>query len=243
MLTVSQDSYAAKFTKGRPWTGMASKETTRTIHELLKQCDTQHPSCRRRMMGDTALSSPPLPTRLLFVGTVDKPELRLKITAGEHGRYLALSHCWGEVLEAKTTKQTFESHLRQIKEAGMSVLLRDSTAICRMLGYSYLWVDSLCTYSDRSSIKNLRNLRPFIQHHEEPNRVPRSTGNHDPHLTGDLSNALPPLFAPEALSYPSSNFPSPCEKLWLTWKLRATSDHKSRLTFCFGLASISAGFQ
>jgi hypothetical protein len=39
------------------------------------------------------------------------------------------------------------------------------------------WIDAACSYFDRSSIKNLRNLRSFIEHPQEPNRDLRSTGN------------------------------------------------------------------
>jgi len=41
-----------------------------------------------------------------------------------------------------------------------------------------LWIDAICTYSDRSSMKHLRHLRPLIQYLEEPSWHPiRSTEN------------------------------------------------------------------
>jgi len=40
-----------------------------------------------------------------------------------------------------------------------------------------LWVDAICTYSGRSSIKNLRNQRSFILHPKELNRDSLSTEN------------------------------------------------------------------
>ncbi|KAF2806926.1 uncharacterized protein BDZ99DRAFT_523484 [Mytilinidion resinicola] len=52
-----------------------------------------------------------------------------------------------------------------------------------------LWVDAICIYSDRSSIKYLRNLRSFIQRPEEPNRDPRSTGGMIKVAVGDCPPA------------------------------------------------------
>jgi hypothetical protein len=99
-------------------------------------------------MGKDSLLKPPLPTRVLFVGSLEHPELRLHVTNGTHGRYLALSHCWGAVLHVKTMTATLSSHLQSIKEESLSQLLRDAVKITRLLGHRYLWVDALCIIQD-----------------------------------------------------------------------------------------------
>jgi hypothetical protein len=41
------------------------------------------------------------------------------------------------------------------------------------------WADGICLYYDRSSTKNLRNPKSFVQHPEEPNWDPGGTRIHD----------------------------------------------------------------
>ncbi|KAF2824588.1 HET-domain-containing protein [Ophiobolus disseminans] len=91
-----------------------------------------------------------LPTRLIDVGTLKYPELRLCVPKEEDSfRYGALSYCWGKLTEDDkhkfcTTKDNFPSRQRGINEFILPKTHRDAVWICRNLGIEYLWIDSHC---------------------------------------------------------------------------------------------------
>jgi Heterokaryon incompatibility protein (HET) len=96
------------------------------------------------------------PSRLLDIGDADKGIITLRITK-EHdttGRYIALSHCWGELPMLKlvdriSADETGVPVLLKRMKAGFSVAdlpktFREAVAIARRLSVRYLWIDSLC---------------------------------------------------------------------------------------------------
>jgi hypothetical protein len=89
-------------------------------------------------------SDTPLPTRILEIGTKEDSILRLSISNGRLGRYVALSHCWGKRRTTTTTAQNFDQHLKSIDINALPANFKDSVIISRELGYKYLWIDSLC---------------------------------------------------------------------------------------------------
>jgi hypothetical protein len=52
--------------------------------------------------------------------------------------------------------------------------IADRSQICQFTPFDktseFIWIDAICIYSDRSSIKHLRNLRSLIQYLKEPNQ-------------------------------------------------------------------------
>jgi hypothetical protein len=66
----------------------------------------------------------------------------------ERGRYIALSHCWGDVMPLKTTKATFVEFCHSINFARFPKTFQDAIIVCRKLNIEYLWIDSLCTIQD-----------------------------------------------------------------------------------------------
>ena len=101
----------------------------------IARCDTNDDKCKAR---ETAL-----PTRVLDVE--DQEHIRLCETGGKSGAYIALSHCWG--LPGKTFITTHDT-LANMK-AGFAIgqapaTFRDAIFITRLLGFRYLWIDSLC---------------------------------------------------------------------------------------------------
>ncbi|KAH8655068.1 heterokaryon incompatibility protein-domain-containing protein [Tricladium varicosporioides] len=85
-----------------------------------------------------------LPTRVLEIGRIGEPNLRLIISNGRKGRYVALSHCWGKRPTTTTTIQNIARHLESIVLDALPANFRDAVMISRELGYDYLWIDSLC---------------------------------------------------------------------------------------------------
>ncbi|KAI1080326.1 HET-domain-containing protein [Whalleya microplaca] len=111
------------------------------IRPWIENCETDHLKCKAPLSN--------LPTRVVDVGA-EGEEPRLVVTAGEIGRYLALSHCWRPnpdgVIRTKTA--TIEEHQRCIPMARLSNTFRSAVEITRSLGIQYLWIDSLCIIQD-----------------------------------------------------------------------------------------------
>ena len=105
----------------------------------IARCDTNDAKCKTL---ETAL-----PTRLLDVR--DQEDIRLCETAEESGAYIALSHCWG--LPDKTFITTHDTIANM--KAGFAIgqapaTFRDAISTTRLLGFRYLWIDSLCIIQD-----------------------------------------------------------------------------------------------
>lgn len=103
----------------------------------------------------------PLPTRVIDVGskisvnlndlgsvTADQDDIRLIESGGEHGRYVALSHCWGQLLSFTTNKETYSTRKQCISQREIPETFRDAILMTRKLGIQYLWIDSLCIIQD-----------------------------------------------------------------------------------------------
>ena len=89
-------------------------------------------------------------------------------------RYAALSYVWKDQspdIDVVTCNDCDVQVTKTCYEALSSLV--------RMYGTITVWVDALCTYSVRSKIKALRNLRCLIPHLEEPNRDLQRRGSGD----------------------------------------------------------------
>jgi hypothetical protein len=92
---------------------------------------------------------------------------RLFVTELKHApEYEAISYVWGS--HHTTVPIVCNGHRIHI-----TVNLANALSRVRYLDRPrILWADAICSYSDRSSIKHLRNLRYLIPHLEEPNHDP-----------------------------------------------------------------------
>lgn len=86
----------------------------------------------------------PLPTRLIYIPPNDEEPLRLRLTEGMTGHYVALSYAWGAGSTFKTTRDTISSRLSGFLPADLPNSVRDAVLITRRMGFEYLWVDALC---------------------------------------------------------------------------------------------------
>ncbi|RDW59150.1 hypothetical protein BP5796_12074 [Coleophoma crateriformis] len=92
-----------------------------------------------------------LPTRVIDVGNATT-EPFLKITRGETGRYLALSHRWGPLESQQhmlmTKTKTIDKLCRKIPLYSFPTTFRHAIEVTRSLGVQYIWIDSLCIVQD-----------------------------------------------------------------------------------------------
>lgn len=86
-----------------------------------------------------------MPTRLLdLIPQIEDIEIRLVESSKMEVKYIALSHCWGQVAALKTTPQNVSSMFQNISFSSLPKTFQDAVSICRDFGIRYLWIDSLC---------------------------------------------------------------------------------------------------
>lgn len=96
---------------------------------------------------ETAASA--LPTRVIDVGLdADNPTLRLVVTSGQRGEYIALSHCWGAERLLTATKSSLSLHLQGMFFGELPLTFKHAVSITRGLDYKYLWINSMCIIQD-----------------------------------------------------------------------------------------------
>jgi hypothetical protein len=95
-----------------------------------------------------------LPKRVIDVANSSDPLfVHLREVAGSQddtlGRYVCLSHRWGQSTKPMTTTTaTLQSRLQGIKLRDLTQTFRNAIAITRRLGVKYIWIDSLCILQD-----------------------------------------------------------------------------------------------
>ncbi|OJT14279.1 hypothetical protein TRAPUB_9139 [Trametes pubescens] len=111
--------------------------------------------CAREHGGECkalwALPDPLLPTRLVDCHDPAKP--RLVSTAGQRGRYLALSYAWGEDQPYKTTTARVLEYEQGINVSLLPKTIQDAIRITHALKFKYLWADTLCIIQDSQQDK------------------------------------------------------------------------------------------
>ncbi len=109
------------------------------LTEWVSECVSNHAACK-------AEEERQLPTRVIDVGDDDgaKPFLHLS-SAGEVGRYTALSHCWGKgSLPFKTTTSNIQQMRQGFDINALPKSFQDAIIITRALKLRYIWIDSVC---------------------------------------------------------------------------------------------------
>lgn len=86
-----------------------------------------------------------LPTRVIDVGcNGSSTQPRLTEPRGLHGKYTALSYCWGKTPFFKMTSVNKRSLMVSIPLEKLPKTIQDAVHLTKLLGIQYLWVDSLC---------------------------------------------------------------------------------------------------
>ena len=120
-----------------------SKKVLGLVRQWLSECVVNHTSCMQ-MQGDFA------PERLVHVSLVDdRGAFRVTKTQDIRKplRYLTLSHRW-DAGTPTLNKRTADSYRTQTPWTELSKTYRDAFAIVTALGFSYIWIDSLCISQD-----------------------------------------------------------------------------------------------
>jgi hypothetical protein len=112
------------------------------VKDWLHGCDEKHKLCKT-----PPEARPFLPTRLLYVGEgIESTEARLHITSPEETsiQYFALSHCWGGTIAYVLTSETLPQMIVSVNYNHLARNFQDAVTFTRQMGFSYLWIDSLC---------------------------------------------------------------------------------------------------
>ncbi|AEO64916.1 uncharacterized protein THITE_2016489, partial [Thermothielavioides terrestris NRRL 8126] len=125
------------------------------IKAWLDRCSS-HPDCGRPGYGQEgrAVPQPQLPYRVLDLGQTPDAVVKLAETSQwedsrRHAEYACLSHCWGDSRpDCITTRENYEKNKRGIELSRFSKTFRHAVALCRELGFRYLWIDSCYIIQD-----------------------------------------------------------------------------------------------
>lgn len=114
----------------------------RRIKSLLKACEVTHATC--------SIGSDPdwLPTRVL---DLHSHTIQLVESSAERkGRYIALSHCWGQANASRLilSSKTFAKLTMGIGVDELTPVFQNAVQLTRFLGIRYLWIDALCIIQD-----------------------------------------------------------------------------------------------
>jgi hypothetical protein len=126
----------------------------------LNDCDTHHKDARNKGRDCSGVPKARLPTRLIDVGTLEAPILRLVETqegrVSQSEEYIALSHPWGDTRvytpfstlrkDPKGTQHELDIFKKEIPYDELPATFRDAVICTRRLGarlgIKYLWIDS-----------------------------------------------------------------------------------------------------
>ncbi|KAK8134996.1 hypothetical protein PG984_007008 [Apiospora sp. TS-2023a] len=112
----------------------------------LDTCNHRHQDCYPWKRTEDL---PRMPTRVIEVGTVAEPVLRLVETStGQlRAKYVALSHCWGQLKDEDkfcTTDDSIKDNKTSMPFDRLPKNFRDAVTVTREIGIRYLWIDSIC---------------------------------------------------------------------------------------------------
>ncbi|KAK0631553.1 heterokaryon incompatibility protein-domain-containing protein [Immersiella caudata] len=134
----------------KPFSGMISKEPLRKVtpdsciddvRSWMDLCESSH---------DCLPSIPSsLPKRVIDVGSLAGPFVKLVESKDSLELYACLSHCWGDSRPpCLTTTKTIERNMWGIEWGLLPATFQDAIDFTRRLGIRFLWIDSICIIQD-----------------------------------------------------------------------------------------------
>nr|POF19943.1 hypothetical protein CFP56_52192 [Quercus suber] len=102
---------------------------------------------RHHLCRDHAPARTRLPSRVLDLG-LSHNGLRLLVTRGAVGQFVALSYCWGGGASLQWTRDNLAQLQQSITLSELPQVIRDAVLVTRAIGLRYLWVDALCIIQD-----------------------------------------------------------------------------------------------
>ena len=135
-----------------------SEESIQQAKNWLQACNSSpdHAECAFMARNQTRRSQGHgedlfVPTRLLDVGTIEIPEIRLvgdTKKEGVQGPYTTLSHMWGIPMgdRFQLTNENYEQFCQRIDitDPKLTLTFRHGMEVTRRIGVRYLWIDSIC---------------------------------------------------------------------------------------------------
>lgn len=106
-----------------------------------KECYNNHPHCRPPSPSFS-------PTRLLLIENKYSARIVETKDCNAQYQYVALSHCWGNVTRLKLQKSNMVDLLKHISITKLPTTYREGISVTLALGFSYIWIDSLCIIQD-----------------------------------------------------------------------------------------------
>ncbi|PQE06673.1 serine threonine kinase protein [Rutstroemia sp. NJR-2017a BVV2] len=182
------------------------------MHELSEYLESKKKKADRKEGQDDQKAQPPqescLPTRVLDVG-IDAASNSVYLYVskiGERGRYMALSHRWGNVGDAIQDKYitrvcNYRKRRQEIKWTDLPKTFQDAVTVTRGLGIRYIWIDSICIIqphkncsSECGGLRDWRNEAGNMQRYYSQaygTIAATSAGNS---TTGFLERQIPTLY-------------------------------------------------
>lgn len=143
---VSDDPAAPYITTRKPIANVQSPHALALARQQIDECVHGHERCK-----SSASPNPFLPTRVVDCADLSRP--RLVSTIGRCGEYLALSYVWGGDQVHKTTKSNISTYEQGIAPSLLPPTICDAIRVTHMLGFRWLWIDSLCIIQDSDEDK------------------------------------------------------------------------------------------
>lgn len=111
------------------------------IRECLESCTREHSVCRQGM------SHPP--KRLVHIENPSDTYVKVVETSFDFREpYIALSYCWGKGVCLKTKKANIPDMMMGVERTNLPSIVSDAISITGVLGFKYIWIDSLCIIQD-----------------------------------------------------------------------------------------------
>jgi hypothetical protein len=119
-----------------------SSETTLGLaSHWVSSCSKTHEACQ---YDPVETRSRYLPTRLVEINSTEDCVLRISIDLPPSTPYLSLSHCWGGGIPFRLLSSNVEKLREKIEVSNLPSIFQDALTVTESLGFSHIWIDSLC---------------------------------------------------------------------------------------------------
>jgi len=120
-----------------------STESFQQMESWLSRCVLNHSTCK-----DAFPQSSFVPTRLIQIMRRGEDDFAIRLRDGKSLnatlKYATLSHCWGNSMPYKLTKQNLDSCMQKVSIEKLSKVFQDAIYVAARCDVWYIWIDSLC---------------------------------------------------------------------------------------------------
>lgn len=114
--------------------------------QWLRQCSSFHDRCRT--IRDRQHFSPSRLVEIIVAGERAAGWRIVELEAQDPRPYCTLSHCWGKSLHFCLGRQNYSNLLTEQDMAELPKTYREACEVATSLGFSHIWIDSLCIIQD-----------------------------------------------------------------------------------------------